>query len=292
MKTKINLLIVIVIIVSSSIFCNEGLFNYKDQSKWGGECGPNETENSPINIIEPTILSWDGFKEAVESIKNFFLNEKPQYYIKDMTHSPLTGVTYAANPEKTGFYFTPKDGLAGNTVTLVKKSDEFTFGLIGVHIHCPSEHTLKTFRNDCELHMVHLRQGVDENTVADKRKYLVVSFLISKHEGENHPLFEGEIMDFSPYLNEEAKFYFYEGGLTTPACSQQVNWVIKTEPLKISQKQFEAIFIPINEVFSGAFGNARNVQSLNSRTVFEISFDSSKLLSLSMLLIVLIMLMV
>ena len=53
-------------------------------------------------------------------------------------------------------------------------------------------------------------------------------------------------------FKEGFKFYHYEGSLTTPPCTQNVNWVLDVEPMEISQEQFEMLK---NAVFETGFCN-------------------------------------
>jgi carbonic anhydrase len=58
------------------------------------------------------------------------------------------------------------------------------------------------------------------------------------------------------------KYYNYTGSLTTPPCSQGLNWIVFKEKLKISSAQLAA--------FVKAYShNARPVQAMGSRIVFE-----------------------
>lgn len=50
------------------------------------------------------------------------------------------------------------------------------------------------------------------------------------------------ITEFNPFdalgdiYSEDSKFYYYKGSLTTPPCTEIVNWFLKAEPLAITRK--------------------------------------------------------
>ncbi len=57
--------------------------------------------------------------------------------------------------------------------------------------------------------------------------------------------------------------YDYVGSLTTPPCTEQVQWVVQAVQVSVKQSQIDAFWNHI-----GAYpGNARNLQPLNGRTI-------------------------
>ena len=57
--------------------------------------------------------------------------------------------------------------------------------------------------------------------------------------------------------------YRYTGSLTTPPCSEDVNWNLMTTPVELSSAQLNAL----ESLFEG--GNNRPVQALNDRSLVE-----------------------
>jgi carbonic anhydrase len=85
---------------------------------------------------------------------------------------------------------------------------------------------------------------------------------------ENYlPLKKGEMkiidkpFDLNLNLPEDKGYYNYIGSLTTPPCTEGVNWFVFKEPITVSLKQVNVLkqLMPIN--------NFRNEQPLNGRKV-------------------------
>ncbi|MFT5181995.1 MAG: carbonic anhydrase, partial [Alphaproteobacteria bacterium] len=121
-----------------------------------------------------------------------------------------------------------------------------TFDLLQFHFHSPSEHAVNGELADLELHMVHRN---------DKGELGVVGVLMNVGE-ENLAL--GEIWQNMPkstsqerviarniinardFLPHNANYYRYMGSLTTPPCSEGVNWFVMADPIEVSREQIEA----------------------------------------------------
>ena len=63
-------------------------------------------------------------------------------------------------------------------------------------------------------------------------------------------------------LPNDKKYYNYTGSLTTPPCSQGMNWIVFKEVLTISDAQLKKFTDLYNH-------NYRPIQKTGSRTVFE-----------------------
>lgn len=121
-----------------------------------------------------------------------------------------------------------------------------TFKPAQFHFHAPSEHTLNGRHYDLEMHFVHADH-------TQEGSYGVLGFFFDREAGGNHHNNFIEELDVeSKFYVEEAsfsalqridsvsvanflnnidfsKYYFYEGSLTTPPCSEGVNWFIVDE---------------------------------------------------------------
>lgn len=150
---------------------------------------------------------------------------------------------------------------SGSSITI----DGVQYNLIQFHFHTPSEHTIngKSFGN--ELHLVHKN---------DKGELAVVGVLIE--EGKENPAFKAiwsnlpkkanekkdvkVAIDAAQLLPETKSFYRYMGSLTTPPCSESVNWNVLKTPIQMSKKQIEAIQKIMHK-------NNRPVQPMHDRKV-------------------------
>ncbi len=147
---------------------------------------------------------------------------------------------------------TPK---TGGSITLHGE----TFNLLQFHFHGKSEHTVDGKRYDMVAHMVHQNP---------ETKQLAVVAVFFK-EGKEDPILNsvinnvgGEIeVDPQDLLPTDAAHYFhYVGSLTTPPCSENVQWYLLKEPVEASKEQIEA--------FRKYYvDNERPVQELYDRTV-------------------------
>jgi len=151
---------------------------------------------------------------------------------------------------------------AGSKVSL----DSVDFELKQFHFHCPSEHTVGGEAFPMEVHLVHV--SADKNIT-------VVGVLVQ--EGEENPFLASIINEFptvadstitsetpvniTTLLPVTKKYYKYNGSLTTPPCTEGVNWFVLQSPVTASKEQIEQMkaMMPAN--------NARPVQPLNDRAI-------------------------
>ena len=74
---------------------------------------------------------------------------------------------------------------------------------------------------------------------------------------------EGVAIDLNELLPKDRNYYTYMGSLTTPPCSEGVNWVVMEAPVAAAAAQLEAAATIIGHP------NNRPVQPLNARIVIE-----------------------
>ena len=63
-------------------------------------------------------------------------------------------------------------------------------------------------------------------------------------------------------IPENHSFYYYNGSLTTPPCSEGVQWIIFEHPVSASKEQLQILKNMINK-------NNRPTQELNSRFILH-----------------------
>lgn len=148
------------------------------------------------------------------------------------------------------------------------KLDGKTYTLQQFHFHTPSEHTINGKTTDMELHLVHQ----DKNGVLavvgllikegkENKKLAAVWDKMPKEESkEEVPL--GQKLDARTLLPEDTSTYRYKGSLTTPPCSEGVNWSVVKQPIEMSKEQIEEF----KEIFKM---NSRPVQPVNEREILK-----------------------
>jgi carbonic anhydrase len=164
----------------------------------------------------------------------------------------------------------------GHTLQVVVPSgQQITLGgvaydLTQFHFHTPSEHHLAGVAYPMELHVVH---------VATDGAIAVLSILLQ--EGADHPGLDllfvhipeltddalalveiDTALELTTFLPADRTTFRYLGSLTTPPCSEGVDWVVFAEPITIAPDQlaaYQAVFAP----------DARPIQPHNGRPVLK-----------------------
>ncbi|HTS82666.1 MAG TPA: carbonic anhydrase family protein [Myxococcaceae bacterium] len=136
------------------------------------------------------------------------------------------------------------------------------YELLQFHFHTPSEHTLNGHAAPMEAHFVH--KSADG-------KLAVVGVLLK--QGTAASPFAAVLADLPPagekrtveidlpaVLPKDRKHFAYSGSLTTPPCSEDVQWIVFVAQQPVSKKELDA--------FRAKYAkNARPVQQLKGRTV-------------------------
>ena len=144
------------------------------------------------------------------------------------------------------------------------------YELVQFHFHAPSEHTFDGKHAPLEIHYVHRSTG---------GQLAVLGALLE--EGEHEPLLdpilaalperpgdsrhlEGLDLDMSQLRPLPQQYFFYEGSLTTPPCSEGVLWIVMGELRQISPDQMAALTPLLHD-------NNRPVQPLGDRQLSLVS---------------------
>ncbi|WP_169053609.1 carbonic anhydrase [Alteraurantiacibacter aquimixticola] len=138
------------------------------------------------------------------------------------------------------------------------------FNLVQVHFHTPSEHTLNGEHFPMVAHFVHASDAGELAVVGvmyeagDAHAEMQKLVDAAPAETQEATAVEGVTLDPNMLLPEDMAIYRYMGSLTTPPCSEGVNWHVVAQPVEVSQTQLDAM-----EAIMGM--NARPVQLLNGR---------------------------
>lgn len=137
------------------------------------------------------------------------------------------------------------------------------YDLAQFHFHAPSEHTIDGKLADMELHFVH-KNG-------DGKLAVVGVLIIKGAENEtiaklwaNLPKKADEATDVKTAFNAgdllpvEKGYFNYSGSLTTPPCSEGVNWLVMKNPIEMSEAQIKTFISIIGK-------SNRPVQPVNKR---------------------------
>ncbi|MEQ8756440.1 MAG: carbonic anhydrase family protein [Coleofasciculus sp. G1-WW12-02] len=166
----------------------------------------------------------------------------------------------------------------GSTLTL----DGKTFNLIQFHFHASSEHTINNEVKPMEVHLVHQRtdpQGNVELAVIGRLMEVGSSGTNSEMAkilnnlppsgGTTSPSLTINPKYFLPsdgllgsLLTAPPQYYRYSGSLTTPPCSEIVNWIVYKDTMRITSGQ-------LSNFTNRYSNNFRPVQNRNGRLVLK-----------------------
>ncbi len=151
-----------------------------------------------------------------------------------------------------------------------------TYQLVQFHFHAPSEHTINGVRYDAELHLVHTN-AIGEtavigvllsSSIAGLPIFDTIMALSPTSPGEVELSQEVNVFDMLPFRKE---FYRYEGSLTTPACSESVQWFLMQDTVPITPSALAKLhsLISMFPNYNGYSNNNRPVADPNGRTVLK-----------------------
>ncbi|MFS0577066.1 carbonic anhydrase family protein [Sporosarcina sp. 179-K 3D1 HS] len=198
-------------------------------------------EQSPINIETSQV-------KTSEKLESLDIQYEPTDF--SIVHN---GHAIQANP-----------AIQNNSIVVEGKE----YKLAQFHFHTPSEHQFNGENLDMELHLVHqdgngelavlgimIQEGEENEALAS------IWGALPKSETEEEVTIE-EPVDLQALLPADQTSYFYEGSLTTPPCSEEVQWIVFENPIEMSKEQIQAY----RQIFPG---NQRPVQGLNEREIIK-----------------------
>jgi carbonic anhydrase len=211
---------------------NTSHWNYSEHGPacWGGfaqECQKGHLQ-SPIDIKSKT-------SKVVKSLFDIRMNEDV-HTTADVVDN---GHTIQVNVKN------------GGSIVIGNK----TYKLLQFHFHGHSEHTVDKKRYELEGHLVHR---------SEDGSLVVIGVLFI--EGKNNPLLDnvlggiGRTIRIDPQdilPNDASHYYHYVGSLTTPPCTEGVQWYVLKNPVTASRDQIQTMrsyydnnFRPVQPVFN------------------------------------------
>lgn len=141
------------------------------------------------------------------------------------------------------------------------------YPLVQFHFHAPSEHTINGVSYDAELHFVNVNPN---GKAAVLTSLISVGAYSSEFQKvlDNVPTTGGaenstsgvKLNPMGLLPSNRRAFFTYAGSLTTPPCSEGINFYVFKQPITISADQLAAL----KAIYAG---NNRQTQDLNGRVV-------------------------
>lgn len=140
------------------------------------------------------------------------------------------------------------------------------FELLQFHFHSPSEHSVAGRQAAMEAHFVHKSADGElavvgvmieagEENMALREPWAIMQKKAGKPRHEERVVINGRDL-----LPRDTGYYRYMGSLTTPPCSEGVNWYLLTEPVSASIEQ-------IRKFGHAVDANNRPTQAVKNRLV-------------------------
>ena len=162
----------------------------------------------------------------------------------------------------------------------VKGTGDHAFDLVEFHMRLPSEHKVNGKSFDAEVQFVHVAHGGSE--------MVIIGVLLDiKASADDNPfikeLFEGigsgehgSVLLTEAYEDfidaDTRKWFNYHGSLTTPPCSEIVDWWLSPEPISITQSQYDFLLAKqLTMDRTEDSHNSRPLQEINGRTIRPLS---------------------
>lgn len=220
----------------------KGETNPKHWKELAGDAACGGQVQSPINIIT---------SDAINGISGLKLS--------DIHYQKETIINHVINNGHSIEYVFE----GGENYVIVKGK---RYDLAQFHFHAMSEHAIDGVHYPLVKHMVHVSKDNEYVVFAvlfkegkeNKSFNFLESFLPIK-QGEKKAI--GKVYDFTKDLPSTFDHFAYTGSLTTPPCTEGVNWFIFTQPEILSSSEVKALadLMPLN--------NFRPIQPLNGRKI-------------------------
>jgi len=136
---------------------------------------------------------------------------------------------------------------AGTLRTVFPAGDGAIFSAAQLHFHAPSEHTINGKHMDLEMHVVHIHESgerfsvlgffFDVETGGDSENEFLTAIDVANAPATTadagNPLVNANLASFLGTVDMK-RYWHYNGSLTTPPCTEGVEWLNIEEVQPIS----------------------------------------------------------
>lgn len=159
--------------------------------------------------------------------------------------------------------------------------DGKTYTLAQFHVHTKSEHTIYGHHYSGEIHFVHKEDGgsgllvtgllLSVKPEAEENGWIENVWRSMDEGNESGPVPVNLSLNYVDLLNAvvaQSHLFNYPGSLTTPPCSEIVNWWVINNPLHITPREYERLAAKYEDRPAADHGHDnRPTQPLNGRKV-------------------------
>ena len=238
-----SIFIITILFTTLTVIESQKIQNYANQDSWNGNCNLlTSDQQSPIMINSNKV------------------QEKNEIRVVNVNYAPLRNVRkiVKTEPQNEGIYLFSYvyDKIVDDFITIEEDGKELVYHFYDMNLHCPTEHKIKDFSYDCELQVVNISHNYLNNE--HQQDKLIVSIFIKGEGVAENSMFTDRDMNLSPYINLKQDFYYYEGSLTVPPCTEKVRWLISTKSVTIAEHQLTNL----NEWITATYpykGNNRDI---------------------------------
>ena len=150
---------------------------------------------------------------------------------------PILGISWNKRPDTivNNGHTIQLDFAEGNTLHIGDRK----YALKQLHFHHPSEHLIAGKRFAMEAHFVHAGTDglavIGTLMVAGKPNAIFKKIVSTMPQEEGAPAGADPAIDPGGLLPPQRAYYRYEGSLTTPPCSETVDWIVLTHPMEVDE---------------------------------------------------------
>lgn len=142
------------------------------------------------------------------------------------------------------------------------------YKLLQFHFHSDGEHTIDGVNRLLELHLVHSDTNNNLSVIGilfeeGSNNIAFQQFLDNLPEKEGQTKNYNQMIDITQFLPNNKSFYSYDGSLTTPDCTEGVNWIIMKDLVQVSSDQITEFL-----AFRNNKKNNRIIQDTGNRTIY------------------------